>query len=64
MQKESTDKDITIDKAILVDRINLVEGFFGYMISDNQLIDSDLKLKQQAENISTQLLSLKNNIQE
>jgi hypothetical protein len=63
MQNESTDKDITIDKAILVDRINLVEGFFGYMISDNPLIDNDLNLKQQAENISTQLLSLKNNIQ-
>jgi hypothetical protein len=62
MQKESTDNDITIDKAILVDRCIVIHGFFQYLISDNPLIDNDLKLKAQAENISTQLLNLKNNI--
>jgi len=62
MQKESTDKDITIDKAILVDRCILIQGFFQYLISDNPLIDNDIQLKQQAEHISKQLLSLKDNI--
>ena len=56
MQKEST------DKAILIHDINLIEGMTQYLITDNPIIENTPILKQQAENISTQLLSLKNNI--
>jgi len=63
MQKESTDKDITIDKAILVDRCILIQGFFQYLISDNPIVENDILLKLSAEKVSEQLLKLKNNIQ-
>jgi hypothetical protein len=62
-KKESTDKDITIDKAILVDRISLIEGMTQYLITDNPIVENDILLKLSAEKVSEQLLKLKNNIQ-
>jgi len=57
-----TDSQIKIDKALLKDRILLLESLVQYCIVDNPIIENNPNLKQKSANISDLLLDLKNHI--
>ena len=57
-----TDSQIKIDKALLKDRILLLESLVQYLVIDNPIIDKDPILKRKSATLSDLLLDLKNHI--